>query len=158
MPLARRPPRSRTRSRRRIRHSAARAHYSEGGARFACAFEWRIGAPARPFAGEAKRRSNRGTGEGACPPLDDDMKYAAVAVFLLFTACPHSHEDYSQNAPSKTSTSTSPTLHSRLDPSAPQRTALNPAGAPAANRTVNVELTEYAIQIPQTLNAVRCGA
>jgi plastocyanin len=81
------------------------------------------------------------------------MKYAAVAVFLLFTACPHSHEDYSQNAPSKTSTSTSPTLHSRLDPSAPQRTALNPAGAPAANRTVNVELTEYAIQIPQTLNA-----
>jgi len=80
------------------------------------------------------------------------MKYP-VAALLLLTACPHSHEDYSQDGPSKTSTSTSPPMHSRLDPASPQRTALNPAPSPAANQTVDVELTEYSIQVPQTLSA-----
>jgi len=82
------------------------------------------------------------------------MKYAvAAAALLLFAACPHSHEDYSQNSPAKTSTSTSTSVPSRLDPTVPPRTPLNQTRPPAANQTINVELTEYEIQIPQTLDA-----
>lgn len=75
------------------------------------------------------------------------MKYSvAAAALLLFAACPHSHEDYSQNSPAKTSTSTSTSVPSRLDPTTTPRTL-------PANQTIDVELTEYAIQIPQTLSA-----
>lgn len=82
------------------------------------------------------------------------MKYAvAAAAFLLFAACPHKHEDFSQTGPTKTSTSTTLTKASPLDPRTPPRSSGTPTVPNPANQTVNVELTEYSIQIPQTLNA-----
>ena len=69
------------------------------------------------------------------------MKSAvAVAALLLLAACPsRSQEDYSQNTPPRGATSTTP-----------NRT---PAPASAvANQTVDVQLTESAIKVPESLN------
>jgi plastocyanin len=94
------------------------------------------------------------------------MRHAAVCSILLLTltACPYGgpHRDQSQNSPPKSSTSAtnprvgaSETGHANdMNPiSPPQNTAQGTQPAPAAGPQTAVELTEFAIHMPQTLNA-----
>ena len=84
----------------------------------------------------------------------------AVA-FVLFTACPYGgpHRDESQNAPAKTTTTTS-NPRAGADRSSTANAVVDPnkdipgkrPGA-IAEPEMNVELTEYAIHMPQTLTA-----
>src|SRR5438045_9219277 len=81
------------------------------------------------------------------------MKYAVIAAALvLLVACRRSsREDYSQNGPAQTSTTTAAGAPSRTSPVAPQqekRPSTRIAG-PAA-QTADVQLIAYAIRMPQT--------
>lgn len=90
------------------------------------------------------------------------MRHAAVcSIFLLaLTACPYGgpHRDESQNSPPKTSTTAtnprvgaSETSHAKdMNPIVPPQTP-----PPAAGPETDVELTEFAIHMPQTLSAGR---
>lgn len=83
-----------------------------------------------------------------------------VAALLLTTACPGDRRtDESQNSPPKTSTSLSnpkaePQNSSTMDAVAPQNTS-NPTAriGGAAEQTIDVQLTEYEIRMPDTLHA-----
>jgi len=85
------------------------------------------------------------------------MKYAVAALAaLLFAACPGSRrEDFSQGGPAKTSTTTAPaTPSSPLNPVTPPQVERPSTRVPAgANQTVDVQLTEYAIRMPESLTA-----
>ncbi|MGZ8851379.1 MAG: plastocyanin/azurin family copper-binding protein [Thermoanaerobaculia bacterium] len=78
--------------------------------------------------------------------------FSAIALIAL-TACPYGgpHGDQSQNAPAKTSTTTS-NPRAGEDRSATANPVLPPQSAPAAPpEPTRVELTEYSILIPPTL-------
>ena len=87
---------------------------------------------------------------------------AALVASLLLIACPGNHrgEDESQNAPPKTSTTTSnpqavPERSKTMNPITPQSTALSDHPTPVAAPQIQVQLTEYEIRIPETLPAGR---
>jgi hypothetical protein len=91
-----------------------------------------------------------------------NVRYAvAFVAVVLFTGCPYGgpHRDESQNAPSKTSTTAT---NPRVDND--QSTAMNPVVPPQrdmpgnrvpgiAQPETNVQLTEYSINMPDTLPA-----
>jgi plastocyanin len=94
------------------------------------------------------------------------MRHAVVCsiALLALTACPYGgpHRDQTQNAPAKSSTSAtnprvgaSETGHAaEMNPIAPPQNGMPGSRiAPAASPETNVELTEYAIHMPQTLSA-----
>jgi len=79
------------------------------------------------------------------------MKYAVVFASLLLAACSRSHEDYSHASPAQTSTTTQPGEQSKLSPVAPPQTDRpSTAIAPSAAQTIDVQLTEYTIRMPQS--------
>lgn len=87
-------------------------------------------------------------------------RIAVLVVAVLITACPGNQpEDSSQNAPAKNTTSTQnpqsvPERSSSMNPIAPPQGDL-PASriAAAASQSVDIQLTEYGILIPETLKA-----
>lgn len=91
------------------------------------------------------------------------MRYAICCGSLLvaLTACPYGgpHRDVSQNSPSKSSTvATNPRAgESSTNPMnpivPPQKDMPGNRIAPAATAETNVELTEYEIRMPDTINA-----
>ena len=98
------------------------------------------------------------------------MKCRVIAVsLLLLAACPRSREDYSQNSPAKTSTTTQPGRvtpnETKMNPiMPPQRDMPSRRAAASAAQTVDVQLIEYQVRMPlsltpgqYTLNIVNSG-
>ena len=82
------------------------------------------------------------------------MKYAALAAALLAVlACGSPHrEDESQNAPTQSTTTPNPGQTSTVvSATTPQQDLPGNRVPPAAPQTVEVQLTEYAIRMPQSL-------
>lgn len=91
------------------------------------------------------------------------MRGATVFLALaLLAACPsgsRNSSDESQNSPSKSSTATGnpqtvPENSTAMNPVAPPQTQMKPSQpAPAETPAVHVQLTEYQIEMPDTLTA-----
>jgi uncharacterized cupredoxin-like copper-binding protein len=81
----------------------------------------------------------------------------AAAAVLVFAACPGTHrEDYSRSGPSQGSQSVekaqTPTDNSKItNPIIPPQKDIPGARPSVANQTVDVQLTEYEINMPDTL-------
>jgi hypothetical protein len=106
----------------------------------------------RPF--RCTRELYEGGARFAC---DQHMKFAPLALAaLLLLACPGPRrEDYSQSAPHQTSTTTANAgdggMANPVVPPQNERPSMRIGGS--APQTVNVELTEYSIDVPRALPA-----
>ena len=81
------------------------------------------------------------------------MKYAVIAAsLLLLAACPSpSRRDETKNAPPKTSTTLAPGKTTTI--TQPQNDMQSRRSPAVANQTVEVQLVEYAVRVPQALAA-----
>jgi uncharacterized cupredoxin-like copper-binding protein len=85
--------------------------------------------------------------------------FGLAALLVLFAACPGTHrEDYSHSGPSQGSQSVekaqTPTDNSKVtNPVIPPQKDIPGARPTVANQTVEVQLTEYQINMPDTLPA-----
>lgn len=98
------------------------------------------------------------------------LTLAFAAGLVLAGGCPRQEQDVSQNAPSKTTTTVTPSAtganeHTSVNPVAePQKDLPTKAPAVASTQEISIELTEYSIKVSptipsghQTLTVVNAG-